>query len=47
MKRNYNIQRGVYADKQKEPKELKADESEFKRVKYSLKMALRMINGSF
>ena len=31
----------------KEPMELKKDHPEYMRVKYSLKMALRMVNGSF
>ena len=31
----------------KDPKTLKDDEKEYKQVKYSLKMAMRMINGKF
>ena len=31
----------------KEPLLLRREEEEYKRVKYSLKMALRLVNGSF
>lgn len=36
-----------YSQKIRQPIDLPEDSKEFKRVKYSLKMALRMINGTF
>ena len=36
-----------YRQQNRQPIDLPADSKEYKRVKYSLKMALRMINGTF
>ena len=38
---------GIKSHTTKDPKPLKSDEKEFKQVKYSLKMAMRLINANF
>ena len=36
-----------YRQQNRQPMDLPAESKEYKRVRYSLKMALRMINGTF
>ena len=43
MKRAGNIK----SHSTKDPKPLKSDEKEFKQVKYSLKMSMRLVNARF
>ena len=42
-----NIFKTNYRQQSRPPIDLPSDSKEYKRVKYSLKMALRMINGTF